>query len=175
MGQGVDKRCSPPHGVMPPRCHPASGVLPPPGCFSPRTSHGGLQRGRGTCRALSGGQERAGVGCPPGAGGPYFCPPVPELMAFVPTAGAPSSAQPCAGAGRRSNPSPGFEPVAGEISPFPGCSRQETCAPYLAERSNCCHCPVRRQGSGSRGGGEHPPGPPALQGEAVLASGGKGE
>lgn len=65
---------------MPPRCHPASGVLPPPGCSLLGTSHGGLQRGRRTCRALSGGQEHVGVGYPPGAWGPYFCPLVPEVL-----------------------------------------------------------------------------------------------
>lgn len=82
--------------------------------------------------------------------GTLFLSPCPR--GFVPTAAAPSSCQPCTGAGRRSNPSPGFEPVAGEISPFPGRSRQETCTPYLTECFNCCHCPMQRQGSGRWGG-----------------------
>jgi len=104
---------------------------------------------------------------PRGLGDTVSVPHVPELMAFVPTA-----SPHCPGAGRRPNPSPGFEPDAGEISPSPG---RRAC---LISPSALIAATAPREGKVQAGGeaGGTPQGPPTLQGEVVLAApGGEGE
>lgn len=115
------------------------------------------------------GQEHVGVGYPPGAWGPYFCPLVPEVLSplLVPHR-PPSPAQGLAGDRTRVLvlslllvKSPRSRAAAGRRR-----ARLISLSALIAAIATC----KGKVQAGEEAGGGHPRRPPTLQGEAVLAA-----